>query len=79
MKLVNVTEFRQHLPAYLDRVAMGERFQITVKGRVVARLEADRDEAELAWERMKSYRASSVVGDVVSPVENEWSFDSDHV
>ena len=79
MNQINVTAFRQNLPLYLARVAEGESFQITVNGKVVARLEADRDEAERALGRILSYRAQSRVGDVLSPVSSDWSGDFDHL
>ena len=79
MQHVTVTEFRQNFSTYLGRVAMGESFRITVEGRVVAGVEADKDEADLALERLKSYREASRVGDVLSPVESDWSFDRDHL
>ena len=78
-KQVNVTELRQNLPQYLAKVAEGESFQITVNGRVVARLEADVEESQRAKARIASYRAHSVVGDVLSPVELDWNHDVDHL
>ena len=72
---VNITKFRQNLPSYLTRVAAGEQFQITVKGKVVARLEPDLDEAELARKRLGDYRGQSVVGDVLSPLPASWTGD----
>jgi prevent-host-death family protein len=36
--VVNVTELRQNLPAYLDRVRKGERILVTSRGEVVAEI-----------------------------------------
>ena len=38
MSEVNVTELRQHLPAYLKRVRKGERIRVTARGRVIAEI-----------------------------------------
>jgi antitoxin (DNA-binding transcriptional repressor) of toxin-antitoxin stability system len=35
---VNVTTLRQHLPAYLARVARGERLFVTLRGKVIAEI-----------------------------------------
>jgi antitoxin (DNA-binding transcriptional repressor) of toxin-antitoxin stability system len=75
MTKVNITKFRQNLPSYLTRVAAGEQFQITVKGKVVARLGPDLDEAELARKRLADYRGQSIVGDIVSALPSDWTGD----
>ena len=38
MANVNVTELRQNLPAYLERVRKGQRIRVTSRGRVIAEL-----------------------------------------
>ena len=38
MRGVNVTTLRKHLPAYLARVARGERLAVTLRGRVIAEI-----------------------------------------
>ena len=53
---VNVTTLRQHLPAYLARVARGERLSVTLRGRVIAEISPPTpqpDAAEAARERLK--------------------------
>jgi prevent-host-death family protein len=35
---VNVTELREKLPSYLERVRRGERIKVTSRGRVIAEL-----------------------------------------
>lgn len=53
---VNVTELRQHLPAYLKRVRQGERIRVTARGQVIAELApptATSDEAALARRRLR--------------------------
>ena len=53
---VNVTTLRQHLPAYLARVARGERLSVTLRGRVIAEISPPTpqpDAAEAARGRLK--------------------------
>ena len=38
MPKVNITELRQNLPTYLARVQKGEAVEVTVRGRVIARI-----------------------------------------
>jgi antitoxin (DNA-binding transcriptional repressor) of toxin-antitoxin stability system len=38
MASVNVTELRQNLPAYLERVRKGQRIRVTSRGKVIAEL-----------------------------------------
>ncbi|TXH03142.1 MAG: type II toxin-antitoxin system prevent-host-death family antitoxin [Candidatus Moraniibacteriota bacterium] len=79
MQQIAMTDFRQHLPTYLNRVAGGERFQITVRGKVVARIEPEQDQAEAALQRLIALRSQAIVGDLLQPSDNQWSGDSDHV
>ena len=48
---VNVTELRQNLPAYLEKVRKGQRIRVTLRGKVIAELSpptASADEANAA-------------------------------
>ncbi|MFO7630823.1 MAG: type II toxin-antitoxin system prevent-host-death family antitoxin [Prochlorococcaceae cyanobacterium] len=70
MAQVSVSRLRQHLPAYLKRVQVGEAIQITSRGIVIARLEGLTGRVTLV--------------DVVSPLEPDtadaaWSGDADHL
>lgn len=69
---VNVTEFRNHLPAYLSKVKTGEEVALTSRGTVIARLVPEVDESLKAREWLAAIRAKSWVGDVVSPLDEEW-------
>ncbi len=75
MDSVNVTELRQHLPAYLERVRSGERVLITSRGVVIAELAppaAPLDEVEQARARLKNslLRYDSPFDPVIEP--GEW-------
>jgi prevent-host-death family protein len=70
---VPVAELRQNFAAALARVRAGESLRITSRGRVIARLEPALDERTAAESRMAQFRATAVLGDIVSPVEAVWS------
>lgn len=56
MKNVNITELRQNLPAYLEKVRNGKRIRVTSRGKVIAELSppaATRDEADAARALLK--------------------------
>lgn len=72
MAKVNITELRQNLPAYVARVREGETIEVTVRGRVIARIvpEVDRQAAARKW--LKALRKTARVGDVMSPSGEVW-------
>lgn len=72
MLQVKVTDFRNHLPAYLDKVKAGEVLALTSRGKVVARLVPEFDAARQAMEWLSGIRADSWVGDVISPLDEPW-------
>lgn len=80
MPAVNVTELRQHLPAYLKQVQQGEEIAVTLHGQVIARLVPDRqsNEREAARKRLESLQGTVIVGDVIAPLLDErWTGDAD--
>jgi len=76
---VSVTELRQNLPSYLDRVEAGESFLVTIRGKVVARIQPEIDPAEAAYQEILSYRDKAWIGDVITPLDEEWTGDSDNL
>lgn len=76
MLSINVTEFRKHLPAYLKRIQEGDEIQLTNRGKVIARIVPEKDEAEAARKRLEAIRGTAIVGDIISPIEDlEWTGD----
>ncbi len=74
MKDVKVTELRQNLPAYLARVARGERVRITSRGKVVAEMASPapaKSDSEAAWKRLRGsvLRFDRPTDPVVDPKE----------
>lgn len=72
MLQVNVTEFRNHLPAYIAKVQAGTELGLTSRGKVVARLVPEVDESLKAREWLAGIRGSSFVGDVTTPLDECW-------
>ena len=72
MQEVSVSEFRNHLPEYLNRIEAGEAIWITRRGRIVARVDPVRDLRAEAKLRLSSLRGAARVGDVVTPLDVAW-------
>lgn len=78
---VKISELRQNLQHFVARARAGERIGVTVHGEVVAELvpssdrmaEAKRYLAEL---RRDMKRRGVEIGDLITPIEYEWSDDS---
>jgi prevent-host-death family protein len=73
MAKVNVTQLRQNLPEYLAKVRAGEPVEVTVRGKVIARIVPEEDRAAAAQERLKALRRKAKVGDVMSPSGERWN------
>lgn len=69
---VNVTELRNHLPAYLGKVKTGEEVAVTSRGKVIARLVPEVDECSAARLRLEALRKDCWIGDVLSPTGEAW-------
>ena len=72
MPKVKVTELRQNLPAYLARVERGEEIEVTVHGRVIARIIPEMDRSAEARKFLKALRKTAVIGDIRSPSGEIW-------
>ena len=73
MAKVNITELRQNLPTYLARVRDGEAVEVTVRGRVIARIVPEEDRQAAARKWLKKLRKTARVGDVMSPSGEIWN------
>ena len=81
MNSVNVTELRQHLPEYLKQVQQGEEIVITLHGKTIARIVPEHQETkrEAALKRLEALRGTVIVGDILSPLNEEWTGDADNL
>ena len=73
MAKVKVTELRQNLPAYLARVQAGEAVEVTVRGRVIARIVPEGDQQAAARKRLKALRGKArITGNIMEPSGEVW-------
>ncbi len=72
MKTVAVSKLRQNLVMYLKKVENGESIAITSRGRKVARLAPLENKMQNARKALARLRKNAFVGDVVSPIGEEW-------
>lgn len=81
MNSVNVSELRQHLPDYLKQVQQGLELAITSHGRTIARLIPNREESkrDAALKRLEALRGTVIVGDILAPLDEEWTGDVDNL
>lgn len=70
---VSVSELRQDIAAWLERVRSGEEVSVTVRGEVVARLIPARDPRAEARRKLEALRLRARVGDVESPLDEAWN------
>jgi prevent-host-death family protein len=81
MNSVNVTQLRQHLPDYLKQVQHGEEIAITLHGKTIARIVPEHQETkrEAALKRLEALRGTVIVGDILEPLNEEWTGDADNL
>jgi prevent-host-death family protein len=77
MAQVNVTDLRNHLPAYLRRVREGEEVVITSRGKIIAKLVPALDPKREARRQLSELRNRCRIGDVVSPIGEMWDAEDD--
>ena len=70
---VNMAELRQNLPKYLALADRGTEIEVTSRGRPVARIIPAADRQQDARTRLLAARKRCKIGDVVSPLDVEWS------
>ena len=76
---VNVTQLRQNLPDYLKQVQEGKEVEVTVRGRVIARIVPEAAKSDRAKKRLVELRRTAKVGDVTAPIAAAWTGDRDHL
>lgn len=79
MQQVNITELRNHLPHYMKQVQKGVEFLVTSHGKGIARLVPEVSQTEEAYKRLMKLRGTMIKGDLLEPVNVEWSADNDNL
>ena len=80
MTAINVTELRQHLPDYLKQVQQGAEIAVTLHGKIIARIVPERlDDKHAALKRLEALRGTMIIGDILAPLNEEWTGDADNL
>ena len=79
MLQVKISDLRAHLPDFLKKVSNGEQIQITSHGKTIARIIPEIDQVDAAKKRLDALRGTRIVGDILQPLDNEWSADADNL
>lgn len=69
---VTVSELRNDIAGWLERVRLGDELAVTVRGAVVARVLPVVDVRAEARKRLEALRLLARVGDVESPIDEAW-------
>ena len=72
MTSVAISEFRANMSAILQQVQNGEIVSLTQRGTEIARLVPPDFVQFAARQRLEELRSTAVVGDVLSPIDDQW-------
>ena len=72
MEKIGISELRANLTGFLKKVEAGEIITITSRGVEIAQLVPPEHTQETARKALTQLRQSATVGDVLSPIEDEW-------
>lgn len=72
MEAIAVSKLRENIGTYLKKVEKGEAIAITSRGHEVAMLIPAVNKMERSRKALKQLRKSAVIGDVLSPVAEQW-------
>ena len=76
MLTANITKLRSQLPKYLHLVQAGEHIIVTSHGKTIARIMPPLDAPKEAKTLLKQLRQSCSIGDVISPIQDNWNAES---
>lgn len=72
METIAVSDLRANLMQILKRIEAGATIVITSRGREIARLVPPDDKASNARKALAELRKTAIIGDVLSPIDEEW-------
>jgi prevent-host-death family protein len=72
MESIGVSKLRENMVLFLSKVQQGESIAITSRGTEIAMLIPIKNKKEVSRNALKQLRKTAIVGDVVSPIEEEW-------
>jgi prevent-host-death family protein len=72
MRTIAVSELRDNLMSFIKKVQAGEDIIVTSRGNEVVKLVPVENKKQMAKERLKELQKTAYVGDILSPVNEEW-------
>jgi prevent-host-death family protein len=72
MLTIGINQFQENVMSFLKKVEAGESITITSQGHRIACVVPCEDRMEKARETLRQLRKNAVIGDIVSPLEEEW-------
>ena len=72
METIAVSKLRENMLLFLKKVQQGKSITITSRGNEIAMLVPIENKMEASKNALKQLRKTAVVGDVVSPIEEDW-------
>ena len=72
MESIGVSRLRENMVQFLNKVRQGQSITITSRGTEIAMLIPIKRKKEVSRNALKQLRKTAVVGDVVSPIEEDW-------
>ncbi len=72
METIAVSKLRENMVLFLKKVQQGKSIAITSRGNEIAMLVPIEKKMEASKNALKQLRKTAVVGNVVSPIEEDW-------
>ncbi len=70
---VGISEFRANMNSILQQVQNGEVVSLLLRGKEIAKVVPPNYAQTAARQELEALRQSAVVGDVLAPIDEEWS------
>jgi len=72
METIAISEFRSNLMKVLRAISLGEKINITSRGKVIAKLVPPDDTIVEARKRLSKISKKAVLNNLISPIETKW-------
>ena len=72
METVKISELRANLLNYLNKANQGNEIVVTSHGEILATIVAPIGKNQQAKAKLKLLAKDAVIGDIVSPIEDQW-------
>lgn len=76
METIAVSKLRSNMMRYLKDIEHGKTYDITSRGKVIARIVPPDYEKKQALKKLEKIAKTAVIGDIVSPLEDDWEVNS---